>query len=145
MDLWLQTCLLLCMYGFFKELRPSEPFLTEYLLGPQQNLTENEVLNENCYRLTSSILHSFKIQILNSYVSTKLFLYIILTVLYQFILVTPIILPHYMYSTCLYNMNFFFYTLLIICLLSSRWLVTLTPMQRSDQTQALPHTVVFLI
>ncbi|XP_045584777.2 thiamine transporter 2 [Procambarus clarkii] len=43
MDTWLRTCLLLCLYGFFKELRPSEPFLTEYLLGPQQNLTENQV------------------------------------------------------------------------------------------------------
>ncbi|XP_069952696.1 thiamine transporter 1 isoform X3 [Cherax quadricarinatus] len=43
MDVWLRTCLLLCLYGFFKELRPSEPFLTEYLLGPQQNLTENQV------------------------------------------------------------------------------------------------------
>lgn len=43
MDAWLKTCLLLCLYGFFKELRPSEPFLTEYLLGPQQNLTENQV------------------------------------------------------------------------------------------------------
>ncbi|RXG55935.1 Thiamine transporter 1 [Armadillidium vulgare] len=43
MEIWLKTCLLLCSYGFFKELRPSEPFLTEYLLGPQQNLTSSEV------------------------------------------------------------------------------------------------------
>ena len=25
---------LLCLYGFLKELRPSEPFLTEYLINP---------------------------------------------------------------------------------------------------------------
>ncbi|CAL4187848.1 unnamed protein product, partial [Meganyctiphanes norvegica] len=43
METWLWTTLLLCSYGFFKELRPSEPFLTEYLLGPQQNLTETQV------------------------------------------------------------------------------------------------------
>ncbi|XP_042216080.1 thiamine transporter 1-like isoform X2 [Homarus americanus] len=43
MDTWLQTCLLLCLYGFFKEMRPSEPFLTEYLMGPQQNLTSDQV------------------------------------------------------------------------------------------------------
>ncbi|KAB7506481.1 Thiamine transporter 1 [Armadillidium nasatum] len=43
MEIWLKTCLLLCSYGFFKELRPSEPFLTEYLLGPQHNLTSSEV------------------------------------------------------------------------------------------------------
>ncbi|XP_076039803.1 thiamine transporter 1-like [Oratosquilla oratoria] len=39
---WL-TCLLLCTYGFFKELRPSEPFFTDYLIGPPQNLTEAQV------------------------------------------------------------------------------------------------------
>ncbi|XP_050735543.1 thiamine transporter 1-like [Eriocheir sinensis] len=43
MDTWLRTCLLLCLYGFFKELRPSEPFLTEYLLQPPMNLTNDEV------------------------------------------------------------------------------------------------------
>ncbi|CAL4103023.1 unnamed protein product, partial [Meganyctiphanes norvegica] len=43
MELWLKTCLLLCSYGFFKEMKPSESFLTEYLLGPPQNLTESQV------------------------------------------------------------------------------------------------------
>ncbi|KAK3870342.1 hypothetical protein Pcinc_024420 [Petrolisthes cinctipes] len=46
MDTWLRTSLLLCLYGFFKELRPSEPFLTNYLIGPQHNLTESEVYYE---------------------------------------------------------------------------------------------------
>lgn len=48
MDIWLRTSLLLCLYGFFKELRPSEPFLTNYLIGPQQNLTESEVCWRRC-------------------------------------------------------------------------------------------------
>ncbi|KAK2715771.1 thiamine transporter 1-like [Artemia franciscana] len=34
------------MFGFFKELRPSEPFLTEYLLGPWKNLTEEQVYQD---------------------------------------------------------------------------------------------------
>ncbi|XP_042890342.1 thiamine transporter 1-like isoform X1 [Penaeus japonicus] len=46
METWQKTCLLLCLYGFLKELRPSEPFLTEYLLGPQHNLTENQVYTQ---------------------------------------------------------------------------------------------------
>lgn len=40
---WLLPTSLLCAYGFFASLRPSEPFLTPYLLGPDKNLTEKEV------------------------------------------------------------------------------------------------------
>ena len=41
---WLWTTLLLCMYGFLKELRPSEPFITEYLIEPKWvNITLEEV------------------------------------------------------------------------------------------------------
>ncbi|XP_062303245.1 thiamine transporter 1 [Osmerus eperlanus] len=36
----------LCVYGFFSNLRPSEPFLTAFLMGPDKNLTETEVVNE---------------------------------------------------------------------------------------------------
>ncbi|XP_037618205.1 thiamine transporter 1 [Sebastes umbrosus] len=42
----LNPAVLLCVYGFFSNLRPSEPFLTAYLLGPDQNLTETQVVNE---------------------------------------------------------------------------------------------------
>ncbi|XP_078088756.1 thiamine transporter 1-like isoform X1 [Mustelus asterias] len=34
---------LLCVCGFFSNVRPSEPFLTPYLLGPDKNLTEQQV------------------------------------------------------------------------------------------------------
>lgn len=34
---------LLCVYGFFTSLRPCEPFLTAYLMGPDKNLTETQV------------------------------------------------------------------------------------------------------
>ncbi|XP_017524015.2 thiamine transporter 1 isoform X1 [Manis javanica] len=43
---WLLPTALLCAYGFFANLRPSEPFLTRYLLGPDKNLTERQVFNE---------------------------------------------------------------------------------------------------
>ncbi|XP_078088757.1 thiamine transporter 1-like isoform X2 [Mustelus asterias] len=33
---------LLCVCGFFSNVRPSEPFLTPYLLGPDKNLTEQQ-------------------------------------------------------------------------------------------------------
>ncbi|TNN29625.1 Thiamine transporter 1 [Liparis tanakae] len=38
--------LVLCAYGFFSSLRPSEPFLTAYLMGPDHNLTEAQVSGE---------------------------------------------------------------------------------------------------
>ncbi|XP_056157263.1 thiamine transporter 1 isoform X1 [Lampris incognitus] len=37
---------LLCVYGFFSSLRPYEPFLTAFLMGPDKNLTETQVVNE---------------------------------------------------------------------------------------------------
>lgn len=43
---WLVPTCLLCTYGFFANLRPSEPFVTPYLLGPDKNLTERQVFNE---------------------------------------------------------------------------------------------------
>jgi thiamine transporter 2/3 len=47
METWKLTTLLLCSYGFFKELRPSEPFLTEYLTGPKwHNITAEDVYQQ---------------------------------------------------------------------------------------------------
>ncbi len=41
---WRAITGLLCLYGFLKELRPSEPFLTEYLINPEwTNITLEEV------------------------------------------------------------------------------------------------------
>lgn len=42
-ECWFVPTALLCAYGFFASLRPSEPFLTPYLLGPDKNLTKREV------------------------------------------------------------------------------------------------------
>ena len=43
MEGWVGTTLILCLYGFFKEIRPSEPYLTEYLVGNNTGLTEEQV------------------------------------------------------------------------------------------------------
>ena len=62
---WLWTTLLLCLYGFLKELRPSEPFITEYLIEPKWvNITLEEVrciLTMNC----QSCIYT-KIQLVNT-------------------------------------------------------------------------------
>ncbi|XP_055021441.1 thiamine transporter 1 isoform X1 [Boleophthalmus pectinirostris] len=42
----LYPTLLLCASGFFSYLRPSEPFLTAFLMGPDKNLTEIQVVSE---------------------------------------------------------------------------------------------------
>ena len=41
------TLLILCIYGLFKEIRPSEPYLTDYLIGDQwKNLTTDSVYDQ---------------------------------------------------------------------------------------------------
>ncbi|XP_017047294.1 thiamine transporter 1 [Drosophila ficusphila] len=43
---WLKISLLLCTFGFFRELRPSEPYVTEYLSTDYGNLTIEEVYQD---------------------------------------------------------------------------------------------------
>uniref|UniRef100_A0A8B9G088 S19A3 protein n=1 Tax=Amazona collaria TaxID=241587 RepID=A0A8B9G088_9PSIT len=43
---WTFPTLIVCLYGFFSMLKPSEPFLTPYLTGPDKNLTTDEVTNQ---------------------------------------------------------------------------------------------------
>ena len=45
MEFWKKTCLLLCLFGLFKEFRPSETFVNRYLLGPVHNFTETQVIS----------------------------------------------------------------------------------------------------
>uniref|UniRef100_U3II64 Solute carrier family 19 member 2 n=1 Tax=Anas platyrhynchos platyrhynchos TaxID=8840 RepID=U3II64_ANAPP len=40
---WALPTALLCAYGFFCSVRPSEPFLTRYLLEPHKNLSETQI------------------------------------------------------------------------------------------------------
>ncbi|XP_017783550.1 PREDICTED: thiamine transporter 1-like [Nicrophorus vespilloides] len=43
MESWFKISLLLCVFGFIKEFRPSEPFIYEYLSGPWRDLDDDEV------------------------------------------------------------------------------------------------------
>ncbi|NXY91504.1 S19A3 protein, partial [Alcedo cyanopectus] len=43
---WTFPTLILCLYGFFYMMKPSEPFLTPYLTGPDKNLTVEEVTSQ---------------------------------------------------------------------------------------------------
>ncbi|XP_064372963.1 thiamine transporter 2 isoform X2 [Dromaius novaehollandiae] len=43
---WIFPTLILCIYGFFYTMKPSEPFLTPYLTAPDKNLTIDEVTNQ---------------------------------------------------------------------------------------------------
>ena len=40
---WIFATVMLCCYGFFKEFKPSEPFLTPYLTSNIKNFTKHEV------------------------------------------------------------------------------------------------------
>lgn len=40
---WIFATVMLCCYGFFKEFKPSEPFLTPYLTSDTKNFTKDEV------------------------------------------------------------------------------------------------------
>ncbi|XP_060529418.1 thiamine transporter 1-like [Cylas formicarius] len=48
LDEWLIISILLCIFGFLKEIRPSEPFVYEFLIGPWRNLTDLQV-NQQVY------------------------------------------------------------------------------------------------
>ncbi|XP_015587819.1 thiamine transporter 1 [Cephus cinctus] len=45
---WMKISLILCIFGFLKEFRPSEPFVTDYLTGPCKNFTAAQV-NQDIY------------------------------------------------------------------------------------------------
>lgn len=43
---WISISLLLCSFGFFREIRPSEPFITEFLTGKWRDIEEEQVNRE---------------------------------------------------------------------------------------------------
>ncbi|CAG9805222.1 unnamed protein product [Chironomus riparius] len=43
MEQWLRISLILCTFGFFREFRPSEPFVSDFLMGEWRNVTEDQV------------------------------------------------------------------------------------------------------
>lgn len=61
---WIFPTLVLCIYGFFTMMRPSEPFLTPYLTGPEKNLTIDEV--DNIY-VWGNLLGRNKLQLVEAF------------------------------------------------------------------------------
>lgn len=51
MQKWKKTTYMMAIYLFLLELRPLDPFTTAYLLGPDANLSLNEVINILIYLL----------------------------------------------------------------------------------------------
>lgn len=43
---WINISLILCLFGFYREIRPSEPFITEFLSGEWRNITSEQVNRE---------------------------------------------------------------------------------------------------
>jgi ABC-type phosphate transport system permease subunit len=43
MQSWMKISLILCSFGFFREFRPSEPFVTEFLAGEWRNVTKDQL------------------------------------------------------------------------------------------------------
>ena len=47
MESWFRTCLILCIFGFLKDFKPSEPFLTQYLIDPKYvNITLDQAYQD---------------------------------------------------------------------------------------------------
>ncbi|NXN78460.1 S19A3 protein, partial [Bombycilla garrulus] len=69
---WAFPTLILCLYGFLYMMKPSEPFLTPYLIGPDKNLTTDEVTNQILPVWTYSYLALlFPVFLLTDYVCYK--------------------------------------------------------------------------
>lgn len=47
---WLKVSFVLCSFGFLREFRPSEPFVTEFLQGEWRNITSDQI-NRDIYPL----------------------------------------------------------------------------------------------
>ncbi|XP_032593426.1 thiamine transporter 1 isoform X2 [Drosophila grimshawi] len=43
---WFKISCLLCVFGFVREIRPSEPYVTEFILGPWRNITEQQLVQD---------------------------------------------------------------------------------------------------
>nr|XP_020640605.1 thiamine transporter 1 isoform X3 [Pogona vitticeps] len=56
---WVLPTAVLCGYGFFASLRPSEPFLTPYLLGPDKNLTETQEQRVDIVKVVKELWQDF--------------------------------------------------------------------------------------
>ncbi|XP_006890386.1 PREDICTED: thiamine transporter 2-like [Elephantulus edwardii] len=69
---WLLPTVMLCLFGFFSMMRPSEPFLVPYLTGPDKNMSLPVITNEIFPVWTYSYLAMlFPVFVLTDYVRYK--------------------------------------------------------------------------
>lgn len=54
MQSWLKLSLWIGTFGFLKEFRPEDPYITQYLVGPVMNLTEAQV-NQEIYPVATYV------------------------------------------------------------------------------------------
>ncbi|XP_077296295.1 thiamine transporter 1-like [Arctopsyche grandis] len=52
MEQWVTVSLVLCTFGLLRELRPSEPYVSEFLVGPWRNITK-ETLYQEVYPIST--------------------------------------------------------------------------------------------
>ena len=52
MEKWIKMSLLLCLFGFMHEFRPSEPYNFEFYSGPWRNITADQV-NRDVYPIST--------------------------------------------------------------------------------------------
>lgn len=71
MKLITKTALILCSYGFFREFRPSEPYISEFLSGEWRNVTSEQV-NKILYPTAT---YSMLVQIVILFLVTDLLRY----------------------------------------------------------------------
>lgn len=71
MEPWLKISVLLSVFGFIKEIRPSEPFISNYILGEWRNITE-EQLSQDVYPVGT---YSYLAQLVLVFLITDFFRY----------------------------------------------------------------------
>ncbi|XP_069676610.1 thiamine transporter 1-like [Periplaneta americana] len=70
METWLKLSLLLCVFGCVKEFRPSEPFITPYLMGEWKNFT-----GEDIEEIFSTGTYSYLVELVFVFLVTDLLRY----------------------------------------------------------------------
>lgn len=78
MNDWLKISLLLSIFGFLKELRPSEPYLYDYLIDPRWRNISDEQVQQQVYPIGS---YSYLAQLFIVFLITDLCRYKALIVL----------------------------------------------------------------
>jgi len=69
---WMRVSLFLCMFGFIREIRPSENYMSVFILGPWRNITSDQ-LNREIFPVGtySYLAQSFVVFLITDYLRYK--------------------------------------------------------------------------